>query len=314
MTMPYAMAVLGSGLMDEYFRKRTATLGEIVLNAKRQMADECPERTDRKTAGSAGQSGQPQPQAVGRRAARAHDAVQSVWDPLMRMHYPKQSSWTSPTRRWRERFWKCEAPAPLSGTGIVELVCRRDQLRKDPPPRHRYENSPKLLNALNTDLCAGQQSVLVAAHVMLVTEGDFLTAVKIPLDARGACHMRVFLEDETGQRYALGAHDIQITAPRTPRFPCTPRYRIRVLIPCDSVRQTPAQTLAANVCGLSESASGASSANWTIDVIVELYSLRMRLAIKSINHHSGNSKTISTRNCTMTRRRSTSIAAGTSSA
>ena len=68
-TMPYAMAVLGSGLMDEYFRQRPATLGEIVLNAKRQMVKDAPEGTDRKLLDLLGQSDQPQSATAGRRAA-----------------------------------------------------------------------------------------------------------------------------------------------------------------------------------------------------------------------------------------------------
>jgi hypothetical protein len=52
-----------------------------------------------------------------------------------------------------------------------------------------------------------------------VTQGDFLTALKIPLDARGPCHVRVFVEDQAGQRYALGARDIDITSPRTAALP-----------------------------------------------------------------------------------------------
>src|SRR5262245_34381401 len=36
-TMPYAMSVMGSALMDEYFQRRRTTLGETVLGAKRKM-------------------------------------------------------------------------------------------------------------------------------------------------------------------------------------------------------------------------------------------------------------------------------------
>jgi hypothetical protein len=37
-TMPYAMAVMGSEMLGEYFDNRPATLGEVIKNAKRRMA------------------------------------------------------------------------------------------------------------------------------------------------------------------------------------------------------------------------------------------------------------------------------------
>ena len=39
-TMPYAMAVMGNELMDQYFVKRRKTLGELVMYTKRQMVRE----------------------------------------------------------------------------------------------------------------------------------------------------------------------------------------------------------------------------------------------------------------------------------
>ena len=40
-----------------------------------------------------------------------------------------------------------------------------------------------------------------------------------PADARGNCHVRVFLESEQGQRFALGAADITIAAPNRESVP-----------------------------------------------------------------------------------------------
>ncbi len=217
-TMPYAMAVLGSGLMDQYFRQRTATLGEIILNAKRQMVVESPERTDRKLLDLLARAVSPDPQLLDAERREHVLLFNLLGDPLMRMYYPQEVDLDITDKAMAGTHLEIRGTTPISGTGMVELICRRDHMRIDPPPRHRYENTPKLLNALNRTY-AEANNPCWSQRRMLVTQGDFLTALKIPLNARGACHVRVFVEDESGQLYALGAHDIDITAPRTAALP-----------------------------------------------------------------------------------------------
>ncbi len=217
-TMPYAMAVLGSGLMDEYFRQQTGTLGEIILNAKRQMAEIASERTDRKILDLLAKAISPNPQLLDAER-REHMLLFNLFgDPLMRMYYPAPLSVHAADQAMAGTHLEIRGNSPITGTGLVELICQRDQLRADPPPRHRYENTPTQLSAFNTTyLAANDQSWCVRR--VSVREGEFLTALKIPLDARGTCHIRVFVEDESGERYALGSHEIHITVPKTAALP-----------------------------------------------------------------------------------------------
>jgi hypothetical protein len=102
----------------------------------------------------------------------------------------------------------------------VELVARRDQLRGEPPVRQRFDNSATGQSAFNAtyaqanDRCWSQRDVTVSG-------GEFLTALQIPPEARGDCHVCVFLEDGTGQSFALAARDIYIAPAKLATLPAT---------------------------------------------------------------------------------------------
>ena len=149
-TMPYAMAVLGSGLMDEYFRKHSGTLGEIILNAKRQMVDDAPERMDRKLLDLLAKAISPNPQLLDAER-REHMLLFNLFgDPLMRMYYPQPLAVAVTDKAMAGTHLEIRGTSPISGTGTVELVCQRDHLRTDPPPRHLYENTPAQLYTFNS--------------------------------------------------------------------------------------------------------------------------------------------------------------------
>ena len=136
----------------------------------------------------------------------------------MRMHYPQELELDLADEALAGTILEVRGISPLTGTAVVELVCRRDQLRQAPPARYRYENSPQLLTSFQTtyveanDKCWSRRSISV-------TEGEFLTAVKIPIEARGDCHVRMFLSDEAGRQYALSSRSIHIATPRTAALP-----------------------------------------------------------------------------------------------
>jgi len=217
-TMPYGMAVLGSGLMEQYFQQRTETLGEIVLHAKRQMADDHPEQTRRRLLDLLAKALSPNPKQLADER-REHMLLFNLFgDPLMRVPHPNDVTIDVPDQAMAGTILEVQGTSALAGTAVVELVCRRDQVRRELPPRYRYDNSLQTLRSYNTayqqanDKCWSQRSVTVES-------GEFLTALKIPVEARGACHVRAFLQDATGRRYALGSQDIHITAPRTAALP-----------------------------------------------------------------------------------------------
>ncbi len=86
------------------------------------------------------------------------------------------------------------------------------------PPRQRYDHSAAAQASYDAtylkanDRCWSQREVAVDG-------GTFLTALKIPLEARGECHVCVFLEDSAGREFALGSCDIYISAPKLASLP-----------------------------------------------------------------------------------------------
>ena len=217
-TMPYAMAVMGSGLMDEYFRKHTETLGEVILHAKQKMVDDSPQSTDRKLLDLLAKAISPDPQLLDAER-REHILLFNLFgDPLMRLYYPQPVTLQLPHKAMAGTYLEIRGTSPISGTGTVELVCQRDEQRVDLPPRHRYENTAAQLQQFNATYLAANNKCWSTRRVS-VTADKFLTALKIPLEAHGSCHIRMFVEDETGQVYALGSSEIDITAPKTASLP-----------------------------------------------------------------------------------------------
>lgn len=217
-TMPYAMAVLGGGLMHECFRDRTKTLGEIVLNAKRQMANNSPQRTRRKLLDLLGKAVSPNPKTL-REERREHILLFNLFgDPLTRIPYPQAIELDVARKATAGTFLQVRGKSPFPGTGVVELTCPRDKFREKPPKRHRYEESMTALRNFNlTYQQANDQSW--AERRVEVTKKNLLTALEVPLETRGRCHVRAFIEDKTGRRHAIGSTEIQITSPRTARLP-----------------------------------------------------------------------------------------------
>ena len=187
-TMPYGMAVLGTGLMEEYFQQRRETLGEVILYAKRQMMDDDPDRADRKLLDLLAKAMSPDPQLL-------HDERQEhlllfnlFGDPLLRLKYPHEVQLDVVDKAVAGTHLEIRGNSPLSGRCRVELVCRRDRLRDEPPARQRYDQSAAAQAAYDAtylkanDRCWSQREVAVDG-------GAFLTALTIPPEARGECHV-----------------------------------------------------------------------------------------------------------------------------
>ena len=215
-TMPYAMAVLGNGLMDGYFHQQLETLGEVVLYAKRQMIDEDPQGTDRKLLDLLAKALSPDPQLLHSERLEHLPLFNLFGDPLLKLKYPQAVR--AGGRRQGHGRDPLGGPRKPAGAGRCHvLVCRRDRMRADPPPRQRFDRSPQ--RRWRSTPPTGGQRPLLAQREVTVEPGNFLTAVKIPPEARGACHVCVFLENGDGHAFALGSTDIYIATPKLASLP-----------------------------------------------------------------------------------------------
>jgi len=221
-TMPYGMAVLGTGLMDGYFREHLPTLGDVVLHAKRQMVDSEDARADRRLLELMARTLSPDPDLLQDERLEHVMLFNLMGDPLLRLRHPQPIDLEVPDKAIAGTQLEIRGSTPLAGRCRVELVCRRDLLREDPPVRHRYDPSPAI-QASYDETYRKANNRCWSQRDLVIEHGAFHTTLTIPPEARGPCHVRVFVEDGTGQDFALAARDVVVAAPRLAALPVPAR-------------------------------------------------------------------------------------------
>jgi hypothetical protein len=217
-TMPYAMAVLSNAMIDECFQNRPATLGEIVLRAKRRSVEDAeplqpakgdePTKIDnRQILDALGKLLSPRPDLIDAERREHLALFNLLGDPLLRIAYPETVELKSPDEIQAGGKLPLKITAPVAGKCTLQLVCRRDCLTFDPPSRSEFSQQPEALDQL-------QQVYLRAndhrfgEHLLDIAPGSYDAELPIPIDAHGPCHVRVFVEGQG--RYALGAADVYV--------------------------------------------------------------------------------------------------------
>jgi hypothetical protein len=208
-TMPYGMAVLGSELLEEYFTNRPATIGELVLAAKRGTMRPTPETKQRATLDAVGKLFAP---LVGGdpAAERAEhlDLFQLLGDPLLRLPYPREIELqVEPTASAGGQI-QVSGNSPIAGACTLELVVRRDRLSFAPPRRAQF--NPRRLSEFAETYRRANEPRLAFLELKTVG-GPFRAQLPAPPAARGACHVRAFVEGTTD--CAAGAADVRLHGP-----------------------------------------------------------------------------------------------------
>lgn len=217
-TMPYAMAVLSNAMIDECFQNRPATLGEIVLQAKRRSVEpsqpieapaegESPSFDNRQLLDTLGKLLSPKPGLL-EAERREHLALFNLLgDPLLRVAYPDEVKLEMPEDAVAGKTLPLRITSPLAGRCTVQLVCRRDCLTFDTPTRPEFSLVDASLNELHA-VYEKANDHRYLEHVVQITPGSFDADLIVPAHARGACHVRVFIEGKG--RHAQGAADVYV--------------------------------------------------------------------------------------------------------
>jgi hypothetical protein len=95
---------------------------------------------------------------------------------------------------------------PFDGRAIVELVVRRDRLTFKHQARDDFGASSEPDDYRRTYVAAN--NTRLAAVQVPVSQGRFRTELVVPENARGACHVRVFVQGRG--RFAAGAADVVV--------------------------------------------------------------------------------------------------------
>ena len=206
-TMPYAMAVLGTNMMDEYFTQRRATLGEVVLHAKRRLMAIEANNPNRVLLDTIAQAISPRKDML-EDERREHLALFNLLgDPLLALKHPDKIELTVPAKANAGDEVEISGVAPLAGECQVELICRRDQLKQTPPARAEFDGDEEKLAAYH-DVYTAANDRCWTSFVAPVKAGEFHTKLTIPAECRGFCHVRVTIAGETS--YGLGAGNVYV--------------------------------------------------------------------------------------------------------
>jgi len=225
---PYGLAMLSSGMLTECFEHRTATLGEILLNAKRSMLKRVAEPGAELAANLAIQpvavaaptkdysqllnalAGALSPEGYDLAAERQEHAwmMNLLGDPLLRLNYPSDIQLNElPQAKPGDRV-TVHGTSSLTGKLQIELAYRRDQsvpnlLQPDafsPAADHRK-------HAQEVYQCANDRVLVLTEQA--VQQGKFTAELDVPADLpRGKYCVRAFLSGQS--TWAVGYQVISI--------------------------------------------------------------------------------------------------------
>ena len=217
-TMPYAMAVLSNTMIDECFQNHPKTLGEIVLRAKRRSVEsskpvEAPAEGEslkidnRQLLDTLGKLLSPKPELLDKERKEHLALFNLLGDPLLRVAYPDEVKLEMPEDIAAGKTLPLKITSPLAGKCTVQLVCRRDCLTFDTPSRPEFSLQDASLSALQSVYQRANDHRFLE-HVVTITPGSFDADLAVPANAKGACHVRVFIQGK--DRHAQGAADVYV--------------------------------------------------------------------------------------------------------
>lgn len=211
-TMPYAMGVMGTALMEEYFQRQRPTLGETVLAAKRKMMarvddPENPVGLNRILLdGVAAMMGPNKNELEPERREHLH-IFNLLGDPLLTLAHPQELELDAVQEARPGERIRVAGRTPVGGSAVLELVCRRDCQKQDILPRDRYDPTDKALAAYQPvyeqtlDRCWARWGLQVPG-------GEFSTEIVVPEHSRGPCHLRLAVANQGLQ--AIGATNVYV--------------------------------------------------------------------------------------------------------
>lgn len=215
-TMPYAMAVLGDGLMREYFQNRRPTIGEVLQHAKRRLAQPVADSTEagaehnRQLLDALARAISPDPDLLADERLEHAQLFNLLGDPLLQLYQPRDLQvQVAETVHAGDRI-KVTGSSPLNGKCLVELVSRRDTFKRTFPARSRFDPRPQaMLEYADTYVDANNRSWI--GWDGQCEDGTFAAELVIPRDAKGHCHVRVVVD--SAQSFALGASNLFVLKP-----------------------------------------------------------------------------------------------------
>ncbi len=211
-TTPYAMAVMGTAMMQRYFSDRPPALGDVILAAKREMAQDPDSKTaikntNRLVIDALASAFSPTRGHLAEERLEHLHLFNLLGDPMLQLGHPQTVELTAPKQAEPGEKVKITGRSPLGGKAMLELICRRDSFKTDPPTRENFDPSNEGLSAFQPVYEQANDRTWTR-QVALAAPGEFTAELTIPPECRGACHVRLFVEGASA--HALGAADLYV--------------------------------------------------------------------------------------------------------
>ncbi len=204
-TMPYAMSVMGSELLRACFVEHAETLGDAMLSAKRRMIHSDDPTRLRQSLDRAARALSPNAAQLEAERAEHVDLFNLLGDPLLRLPQALPVAVDVASTAAPGDEISISIDSPLAGDGTVELVARRDRLTFHPPRRRSFEGTSSA-DYMDTYRRANEPRWVTTQ--MKVERGATVARLAVPAEARGPCHVRVFVSGD--DNCAVGAADLRI--------------------------------------------------------------------------------------------------------
>ena len=206
-TMPYAMSVLGAELLRIYFQDRPATIGELLLAAKRATMLRPRDDAHSQAIDALAQMLNPASGDLAAERAEHLELFNLLGDPLLRLPRPAEAEVEAPTQAVAGATIEISGSSPVEGDAEIELVVRRDRLTFRPSPRGTYKNGAAAREEFEATYARANNAVL-AAQAVRISGGKFHARLMVPATSSGPCHVRLFVQG--AEDVAVGSTDITI--------------------------------------------------------------------------------------------------------
>jgi hypothetical protein len=206
-TMPYAMSVLGTEMLTECFDERQPTVGDVILQAKRNVMLKPREDSRSRLLDALASAFNPKGTSLIDEREEHNQLFNLIGDPLLSLQHPERVTVMAAASAEAGSVLDVKGESPIDGEAEVELVVRRDRLTFKPTLRREYQSSPEAAEEYQ-QVYAKANDARLASKSVSVRQGKFAAQLLVPATANGECHVRVFVQGE--RRCALGSGDLVI--------------------------------------------------------------------------------------------------------
>lgn len=208
-TMPYAMSVMGLGLLETCFSNDCPqTLGEAIVQSKRRMLQKENLSINRRALDGLAALVSPVPADLESELREHLYLFNLLGDPLLRLPAASRLQLKLKERTDPTAPVQVVADCPLAGTATLELVVRRDRTTFAPPVRHTFQPTEAFLSSLSATYKAANDPRLAVQTIEVSAHQPVECTFQIPAEQQGPCYIRAFVRGKTG--CALGACAVQV--------------------------------------------------------------------------------------------------------